>query len=83
MGFLFMLPAAAVLLVFLTYPLGLGIWLGLTDVKVGRPGIFVISVGDVELLPHVLNAAERFERATADDDMDALVQRLQMEPLFV
>ncbi len=41
MGFLFMLPAAAVLLIFLTYPLGLGIWLGLTDVKVGRPGTFI------------------------------------------
>jgi len=41
MGLLFMLPAGAILLVFLTYPLGLGIWLGLTDVKVGRPGIFV------------------------------------------
>ncbi|MDX1401569.1 MAG: sugar ABC transporter permease, partial [Kiloniellales bacterium] len=41
MGLLFMLPAATILLVFLTYPLGLGVWLGLTDVKVGRPGIFV------------------------------------------
>lgn len=41
MGFLFMLPAAAVLLIFLTYPLGLGIWMGLTDVKVGRPGTFI------------------------------------------
>ncbi len=41
LGFLFMLPAAALLLTFLTYPLGLGIWLGLTDVKVGRPGVFI------------------------------------------
>jgi multiple sugar transport system permease protein len=41
LGFLFMLPAAALLLVFLTYPLGLGVWLGLTDVKIGRPGVFV------------------------------------------
>ena len=41
MGFLFMLPATTILLVFLTYPLGLGVWLGLTDVKVGRPGVFV------------------------------------------
>ena len=41
LGLLFMLPAGALLLVFLTYPLGLGIWLGFTDVKVGRPGIFV------------------------------------------
>ncbi len=40
-GLLFMLPAGVLLLVFLTYPLGLGVWLGLTDVKVGRPGQFV------------------------------------------
>ena len=41
MGMLFMLPAAAVLLVFLTYPLGLGIWLGLTDTKNGRTGEYI------------------------------------------
>lgn len=41
LGFLFMLPAALVLLVFLAYPLGLGIWLGFTDVKVGRAGHFI------------------------------------------
>jgi aryl-alcohol dehydrogenase-like predicted oxidoreductase len=48
-----------------------------------RPGIFVISVGDVHLLPHVLAAAERFERAPADADMEAMIQRLRVEPLFV
>jgi len=37
----FMLPAAALLLVFLTYPLGLGVWLGFTDARIGRPGIFI------------------------------------------
>ena len=41
MGLLFMIPAGSILLIFLTYPLGLGVWLGLTDVKVGRPGSFV------------------------------------------
>jgi len=41
LGFLFMLPAAIILLVFLTYPLGLGVWLGFTDTKIGRPGVFV------------------------------------------
>ena len=41
LGFLFMLPAAIFLLFFLTYPLGLGVWLGFTDTKIGRPGIFV------------------------------------------
>jgi multiple sugar transport system permease protein len=40
-GMLFMLPAAAFLLLFLVYPLGLGIWLSFTDTKIGRPGSFV------------------------------------------
>ena len=41
LGWLFMLPAAALLLVFLLYPLGLGLWLGLTDATLGDPGEFV------------------------------------------
>ena len=41
LGFLFMLPAAVLLLLFLTYPLGLGVWLGFTDEKVGRVGQWV------------------------------------------
>src|SRR5690349_21550675 len=36
-----MVPAALVLLVFLTYPLGLGTWLGFTDTKIGRPGEWI------------------------------------------
>lgn len=41
LGLIFMLPAAVFLLCFLTYPLGLGIWLGFTDTSIGRPGIFI------------------------------------------
>src|SRR6478736_5701739 len=41
LGLLFMLPAAALLLLFLTYPLGLGTWLGFTDAKIGRSGVWV------------------------------------------
>ena len=41
LGGLFMLPAGALLLVFLTYPLGLGTWLGFTDAKIGRPGEWI------------------------------------------
>jgi multiple sugar transport system permease protein len=41
LGLVFMLPAAALLLLFLTYPLGLGTWLGFTDTKIGRDGVFV------------------------------------------
>jgi aryl-alcohol dehydrogenase-like predicted oxidoreductase len=49
----------------------------------GRPGIFVISSGDVNLLPKVLEAAERYAHRPADADMQRMVERLQMEPLFV
>src|SRR5262245_51153328 len=38
---LFMFPAASILLLFLTYPLALGIWMGFTDARIGRPGIYV------------------------------------------
>ena len=41
LGLLFMLPAAVLLLIFLTYPLGLGFWLGFTDAKVGRAGEWI------------------------------------------
>jgi len=40
LGLLFLLPAAVFLLVFLTYPLGLGVWLAFTDTRIGRPGTF-------------------------------------------
>jgi multiple sugar transport system permease protein len=39
--FMCMLPAAGLLLVFLTYPLGLGIWLAFTDTTIGRSGKWV------------------------------------------
>ena len=41
LGFLFMAPAGILLVLFLTYPLALGTWLGFTDAKVGREGVFV------------------------------------------
>jgi multiple sugar transport system permease protein len=49
LGLLFMAPAAALLLFFLTYPLGLGVWLGLTDTRIGRAGVF-IGLENYELL---------------------------------
>lgn len=41
LGFWFMLPALGFLLLFLAYPLGLGIWISFTDAKIGRPGEFI------------------------------------------
>jgi multiple sugar transport system permease protein len=35
-----LLPAVGLLMVFLTYPLGLGFWLAFTDTKIGRAGVF-------------------------------------------
>ena len=36
-----LMPAIGLLAVFLTYPLGLGLWLAFTDTKIGRAGEFV------------------------------------------
>jgi len=47
----------------------------------GRPGIFLITTGDVEILPCLLDAAERFESRPSDEQMAQLAERL--EPLFV
>jgi multiple sugar transport system permease protein len=41
LALLFLLPAAVFLIAFLTYPLGLGIWLAFTDTKIGREGIYI------------------------------------------
>src|SRR6266496_1718638 len=41
LGLWFMLPAAAFLLLFLAYPLGLGVWLSFTDARIGRGGEFI------------------------------------------
>jgi len=41
LGLVFMLPAGVLLLLFLSYPLGLGVWLGFTDAKIGRAGQFI------------------------------------------
>jgi aryl-alcohol dehydrogenase-like predicted oxidoreductase len=49
----------------------------------GRSGIFLNSVGDVDLLPLVLDAAKRFKKAPRDEEMQALLERSHAEPLFV
>jgi len=49
----------------------------------GDPKVFLNSVGDNHLLPRVLEAAERFQRQPAEDEMQNLAARESMEPLFV
>jgi aryl-alcohol dehydrogenase-like predicted oxidoreductase len=49
----------------------------------GRPGVFLNTVGDVDLVPKVLDSASRFENRPADSEMTSLLARTQAEPLFV
>ena len=46
------------------------------------PGIFINTVGDLTLLPKVLDAASRFERRPADDEMTAMLGSARMTSLF-
>ena len=48
-----------------------------------RPGIFLATVGDIRLLPKVLDAASRFSSAPDDATMREQCARLDMLPLFV
>jgi aryl-alcohol dehydrogenase-like predicted oxidoreductase len=49
----------------------------------GRPGLFINTVGDVDLLPKVLDAAERFGKRPSDADVAAMLERSATQPLFV
>jgi aryl-alcohol dehydrogenase-like predicted oxidoreductase len=49
----------------------------------GRPGVFLNTVGDIHILPRVLDAASHFESRPSDEQMQALVESRHMEPLFV
>ena len=48
----------------------------------GQAGLFLNSAGDVNLLPRVLDAANRFSAAPGEEEMQALAMRLEMKPLF-
>ena len=48
----------------------------------GRPGVFLNTVGDIRVLPKVLDSASRFETRPSEETMRALIERLEMAPLF-
>jgi aryl-alcohol dehydrogenase-like predicted oxidoreductase len=48
----------------------------------GRPGVFLNTVGDVTVLPRVLDAASRFESRPPDEAMEGLLSRRRLVPLF-
>ena len=49
----------------------------------GRPGVFLNTVGDIEILPRVFEAASRFATRPSDAAMAEHAARTQLEPLFV
>jgi aryl-alcohol dehydrogenase-like predicted oxidoreductase len=49
----------------------------------GRDGVFLNTVGDIHLLPLVLDAAERFSRRPNEEEMAHLEAAFDMAPLFV
>ncbi len=49
----------------------------------GRPDAFLNTVGDIHILPKVLDAVGRFEKRPTDDEMDQLEAAWELAPLFV
>jgi aryl-alcohol dehydrogenase-like predicted oxidoreductase len=49
----------------------------------GRPEVFLNSVSDINLLPLVLDAASRFSSRPTDEEMQSMLSRQGVEPLFV
>ena len=49
---------------------------------IGDPAVFINTVGDLELLPKVLDAATRFESRPADDEMARMLEGRNATPLF-
>jgi aryl-alcohol dehydrogenase-like predicted oxidoreductase len=49
----------------------------------GREGFFLNTVGDIQLLPKVIDAAERFAGRPDDEQMKQLQAAFGLEPLFV
>ena len=48
----------------------------------GNPDVFLCSVGDVNVLPKMLDAAERFTDRPSGAEMDAVLAQKDMAPLF-
>jgi aryl-alcohol dehydrogenase-like predicted oxidoreductase len=48
----------------------------------GIPGIFLNTVGDLQELPKLLKAADGFEKRPAEEEMNAIVEKMNMQTLF-
>jgi hypothetical protein len=49
----------------------------------GNEQAFLLTTGDVNVLPKLLDAAERYEQRPSDEQMEELTRRRDLAPLFV
>lgn len=49
----------------------------------GRDGVFLNTVGDIHLLPKVLDAASRFQMRPSTEQMETFMEKNHIAPLFV
>ena len=50
--------------------------------SLGFPDSFLITAGDMQILPKMLDAASRFEGCPSDREMSAIVDKFGMQPIF-
>jgi predicted aldo/keto reductase-like oxidoreductase len=50
--------------------------------SLGLSNSFVVTAGDMQLLPKVLDAANRFEKRPSDIEMKGVVDKFDMQPIF-
>jgi aryl-alcohol dehydrogenase-like predicted oxidoreductase len=50
--------------------------------SLGEPDTFMITAGDMQVLPRILDAASRFEARPSDAEMSAMVETMGIQPIF-
>jgi hypothetical protein len=48
----------------------------------GRENVFVVTAGDMHILPKVLDAAERYQKCPTDSEMESLIEKYKMKHIF-
>ena len=48
-----------------------------------QPEVFLNTIGDIHLLPKVLDAASRYVEGPSNDQLEALTRKRNMQPLFI
>ncbi len=55
---------------------------GSGSARLGNPDVFLNTTGDIHILPRVLDAAVRFQARPSNEQMEDLLARQEMTPIF-